>query len=133
MYKALISVLEEFVPSQDIKEMEPMSRHTTLQVGGPARVFVEISSTEQLHRIMDYLPQVEMPYCIVGNGSNLLVSDRGFEGVVLHLGSQFAKICVAGTKVTASAGAWLRKVRIGVCGGDSRQYRWCSGDECRCL
>jgi UDP-N-acetylmuramate dehydrogenase len=104
---ALYEYLKSQVPDECIKKDEPMERHTTFRVGGNADFFVEIGSCEELANIIKYLKQTEHSYFIVGNGSNLLVGDKGYEGVILHLGERFAQISIEGSELTAQAGALL--------------------------
>lgn len=110
MNTALYEFLRSQVPEEYIKKDEPMGKHTTFRVGGNADFFVEIGSAEELANIIKYLKQTDHSYFILGNGSNLLVGDKGYEGVILHLGERFARIQVDGEIVTAQAGALLSKV-----------------------
>ncbi|MBQ8596655.1 MAG: UDP-N-acetylmuramate dehydrogenase [Lachnospiraceae bacterium] len=87
-----------------------MCRHTTFRVGGEAQCLVRISSPQQLAVLIPYLQEVEIPYFILGNGSNLLVSDKGFEGVILQLGGNLNQITVEGTKIKAGAGALMSQI-----------------------
>lgn len=106
--------LFEFLKTQGLQEYvmkdEPMSRHTTFRVGGTADFFVEIGSPEELLDIINYLTETDRSYFILGNGSNLLVGDKGYEGVILHLGERFNSITVEGNTITAQAGALLSTV-----------------------
>lgn len=110
MDTALYEFLKSQVPEEYIKADEPMAKHTTFRVGGNADFFVEIGSPEELANMIKYLKQTERSYLVLGNGSNLLVSDKGYEGVILHLGSRFDRIKTEGTTVTAQAGALLSTV-----------------------
>lgn len=110
MNTALYEYLTSRVPEEFVKKDEPMDKHTTFRVGGTADFFVEIGSPEELAGIIDYLKQTERSYFILGNGSNLLVGDKGYEGVILHLGSRFSDIEVDGNRITAKAGALLSAV-----------------------
>lgn len=102
--------IEANVPEEDILKEEPMSRHTTFRVGGEAACLVRISSAAQLQKLLPYLKAVGLPYFILGNGSNLLVGDKGYQGVVLQIGSRMDEICVEGTCIRAQAGALLSRV-----------------------
>lgn len=110
MDRALYEFLKSQVSEEYIKADEPMAKHTTFRVGGNADFFVEAGSPEELSNIIKYLKQTERSYLILGNGSNLLVGDKGYEGVVLHLGSRFNRIEMEGNTVTAQAGALLSAV-----------------------
>lgn len=108
--EAVIRALEKFVPKEDICLQEPMQRHTTFRIGGPADCFVQIENKEQLIRLQRYLKQLGMPFFMLGNGSNLLVSDKGYRGIVLQIGQKMSKIEVDGNVITAQAGAAMSQV-----------------------
>ncbi len=108
--KTVLETLERYVPRENIHLGEPMSRHTTFRIGGEADCFVEIESTEQLISLGRYLQMVELPCLVLGNGSNLLVSDRGYPGVVLHVGPRMQRIQVQGDCLVAQAGALMAQV-----------------------
>lgn len=108
--EAVIRALEKFVPRGDICLQEPMQKHTTFRIGGPADCFVQIENKEQLIRLQRYLKQLEMPFFMLGNGSNLLVSDKGYQGIVLQIGQKMSKIEVDGNVITAQAGAAMSQV-----------------------
>lgn len=110
MNTALYEFLRSQVSEECIKKDEPMGRHTTFRVGGNADFFVEIGSSQELASIIKYLKQTDHSYFILGNGSNLLVGDKGYEGVILHLGDRFDRIQVENDVVTAQAGALLSTV-----------------------
>lgn len=105
--EAVMKALKGFVPEENIRLQEPMSEHTTFRVGGPADCFVELESAGQLQRVQRYLQMVEVPFVVLGNGSNLLVSDEGYRGVVLRIGSSMSNIRVEGGRIVAQAGASL--------------------------
>lgn len=107
---AVLEFIRAHVPEEDILENEPMSRHTTFRVGGKAAYFIKISNTEQLKRLIPYFKAVEIPYFILGNGSNLLVGDHGYDGVILQLKEKFNRIETEGSLLRAQAGALLSQV-----------------------
>ena len=86
---------------------EPMCDHTTFRIGGPAEVFVMPESYEQIAWVIRQCRQAELPYFILGNGSNLLVSDKGYQGVVVQLYRNFGQIRVEDSRIHAQAGALL--------------------------
>ena len=107
----IIERISQFVPKENILEKELMSRHTTFKVGGPCSVLVKISETEQLKNLLPYLVSNNIPYFFLGNGSNLLVSDKGYEGVVITYDTSLSDdVTVEGDKVVASAAVLLSKV-----------------------
>lgn len=89
---------------------EPMSKHTTFRVGGPADYFVIPKSVQEVQSVVDLCHQFEVPYYVVGNGSNLLVGDRGYRGLILQIYKEMNQIQVEGTSVKVQAGALLSKV-----------------------
>ena len=68
---------------------EPMARHTSFRIGGPASLFIECACLADINRCLEVLVAHGLPWCVIGKGSNLLVSDEGFEGAVLTLGQEF--------------------------------------------
>ena len=107
---AIYEFISTYVPEEDILPDEPMSRHTTFRVGGEAQCLIRISNVKQLQKLIPYFRQVEVPYFVLGNGSNLLVSDKGYEGVILQIGNKMNTITAEGTRIVAQAGALLSQV-----------------------
>ena len=107
---AIYEFINAHVPEEDILLNEPMSKHTTFRVGGEASCFVRISEAGQLAALMPYLREVEVPYFILGNGSNLLVGDKGYNGVILQIGSKMNGIHVEDTHIRAGAGVLLSQL-----------------------
>ncbi len=107
MSKAFIDFLESIVAAENILLEEPMHQHTTFRMSSPAEVFVTVENKEQLEKIIKYLNLVERPYFILGNGSNLLVGDKGYRGVIIHLGGEFNILKTEGTLLTAGASVLL--------------------------
>ena len=89
---------------------EPMKYHTTFRIGGPADYFAMPGTKEEVRKITELCRAEQMPYYIVGNGSNLLVSDQGYHGVVIQIFKEMSRVEVKGSMVTAQAGATLAKV-----------------------
>lgn len=112
---AVLETLESYVPRENIRLGEPMSRHTTFRIGGEADCFVEIENVEQLIQVKRYLQMIDLPCLVLGNGSNLLVSDRGYGGVVLHVGSRMQQIQVQGDRMVVQAGASMAQVAKTAC------------------
>lgn len=105
--EAVIQSLKKYVPEENICLQEPMAGHTTFRIGGPADCLVEMENEEQLVRIQSYLNRVEVPFFILGNGSNLLVSDEGYRGVVIRIGHKMSEIKADGCILTVQAGATM--------------------------
>ena len=110
MYTEFLEYLSSFMDKEDIKINEPMSKHTSFRVGGPAKIFLTVHSEEVLSRILREVKERNLPYFVLGNGSNLLVSDLGYDGVMIYLGEEFAEIEVKGTGIRAGAATFLGKV-----------------------
>ena len=108
--EAVIEALRGFVPEENIYLQEPMAGHTTFRIGGPADCLLQLENEEQLKNILRYLNIVEEPYFVLGNGSNLLVSDHGYRGIVLQVGQKMSSIRVEGCRIIAQAGALLSQV-----------------------
>ncbi len=107
---AVVEALQRFVPKENICLQEPMAGHTTFRIGGPADCFLQIENEEQLKGVQRYLNMVEMPYFVLGNGSNLLVNDNGYRGIILQIGPKMNGIIVEGVRIVAKAGALLSQV-----------------------
>lgn len=108
--QTVFETLKSFVPEENIKMNEPMAQHTTFRIGGPVDCLIDLEDTEQLIRVQSYLHKIEIPIFVLGNGSNLLVSDKGYKGVVLCVGNKMNKITVAGNRIIAKAGALMAQV-----------------------
>ncbi len=104
--------IKTVVPKEHIVFHEPMSKHTTFRVGGEAECFIMIQQEEELAQLIPYLNQIEKEYFILGNGSNLLVGDKGYRGIVMKFAGPMEGIRVEGTRITAKAGAMLTKVAV---------------------
>ena len=96
--------------SDNVKQQEPMSRHTTFRIGGPADFYLCPHSTKEVQEIVEICKEENLPYFVLGNGSNLLVSDKGYRGVVIQLWKNFSDITVKDCCIQAKAGALLSKV-----------------------
>jgi UDP-N-acetylmuramate dehydrogenase len=93
-----------------VSENEPLAGHTTLGVGGPADVFVRVETEDDLSALMRYVSRHGLPWTILGDGTNLLVSDKGIRGVVISLGAEFSRITVDGLTITSGSAATIAKV-----------------------
>lgn len=105
--------LEELIrllPEKRVRQQEPMDIHTTFRAGGPADYYVEPENREELASVLALCRNRQMPYYILGNGSNLLVGDRGYPGVMVSMGKGWSGITVEGDRIRAGAGALLSAV-----------------------
>lgn len=89
---------------------EPMSRHTSFRIGGPAELFVTPRSCEETKAVLDACRQAEVPFFLMGNGSNLLVADEGVRGAVIAFGAPMSRITRDGDRLVAQAGATLAQL-----------------------
>ncbi len=109
-------------PGAKVRADEPMARRTTLRVGGPADLFVEPASEADLSKVLQYCAARELPWFLIGRGSNLLVRDSGVRGVVISLAHEsFARLEVRGEQLFAGAGLRLKMLchkarRLGLAG-----------------
>ena len=109
MNDQFLTELENIMAGSGIFMEEPMKKHTTFRVGGPADVLVQPDETA-LAAILALCRQYHVSYSFIGNGSNLLVGDKGIRGVVIEMTDPMGNIEVDGTKITAQAGAMLSKI-----------------------
>ena len=97
----------------DICRDEPLAKHTTLRIGGPADVYVEPASEEDLAGVVKFCNEHVLPFFVIGRGSNLLVRDGGVRGVIICLAqANFSRIVVAGEYLRCGAGAKLKNVAV---------------------
>lgn len=102
--------MASIVPAENIRFDEPMSQHTSFRTGGPAAAFVTVSHVKQLQKLLSYFQMTGNYFFILGNGTNLLVSDKGYKGTVIQIGSGMSRIHVAGERIYVEAGALLSQV-----------------------
>lgn len=109
MNDQFLTELQNVMGGSGIFMEEPMKKHTTFRVGGPADVLVQPHETA-LAAILALCRRYHVSYSFIGNGSNLLVGDKGIRGVVIEMTDPMGNIEVDGTKITAQAGAMLSKI-----------------------
>lgn len=105
MYSSFFEKLSELNISFTLDE--PMREHTSFKIGGKADVFVVVNNTQELISVLSLCRSSSVPYMLVGNGSNLLVSDEGIRGAVIKLDGDFKSVTVCGDTIIAGAGASL--------------------------
>lgn len=110
--EAVYEYIRANVPEEDILTEEPMSRHTTFRIGGEAACFIRISSEEQLRKLIPYFENVGVEYFVMGKGSNLLVGDKGYPGVILQISDACQQIEAEENRLQVQAGAALSKVAL---------------------
>jgi UDP-N-acetylmuramate dehydrogenase len=90
-----------------VRANEPLARHTSFSIGGPADYYADVNHREELIALRRLATAQKLPVFFLGAGSNLLVSDKGMRGLVIHLQGDFRKLAFDGLRVVAGAGAWL--------------------------
>ncbi len=110
MHSDFYNQLIQMIDKEQVLCNELMCKHTTFRVGGPADYFVMPKSTEEVQKIVAFCKGSNMPYYVIGNGSNLLVSDAGYRGVVIQIYKSMSEIQVEGTTIKVQAGALLSKI-----------------------
>ena len=110
MNKTIITLAADIVGNENCRTDEPMSRHTTFRVGGTADLYLTPDSIEQLISLIELFKQHKTEYYIIGNGSNILVGDRGIRGAVIEIGKEIGEISIDGDIITAEAGVLLSKL-----------------------
>ncbi len=109
MRAEIIAEIERILPEKQILRQEPMKLHTTFRAGGRAELFLEIKTDYELQKLLTFFEESGTKYFVVGNGSNLLVSDNGYDGAILHIAEGFDNIAVADEKIIVGAGALLSR------------------------
>jgi len=102
----MVSILGEGSVARDV----PMKEYTSIRTGGKARFFVEPDTTEKVLEILGYLREKNIDFYVMGNGTNLIFPDSGYDGVVIRIGGKLSRICHEGNRITAQAGASLTAV-----------------------
>ncbi len=92
---------------REVREHEPLRKHVSFRIGGPADILVAPRSLEELRAVVEWLFTQRVPFAVLGQGSNVLISDRGVRGVVLKIGKGLDRVTFDGDRVTAQAGAGL--------------------------
>ena len=107
---SLANELRRAFPGLTLRENEPMKAHCSFRIGGPAEVFAEPGSEEELCALWRYLRALGAPVTVIGNGTNLLVHDEGVRGVIVHLGERFSAISCENERIFACAGVTLSRL-----------------------
>ena len=127
MNQSFYDKLNNVIGKDSILIDEPMSRHTTFRVGGPADFFVTPKAKEEVRDVIRICKEAGMPYYIIGNGSNLLVSDAGYRGVIVQIYKEMSEVKVEGDLVKAQAGALLSGIAAKALGAELSGFEFASG------
>lgn len=107
----LRDTLQEIIGKGRIKLHEPLSRHTTMRIGGPARFWIEPETESGFADLVRHCFDENIPFMVMGRGSNLLVRDGGFPGVVAHLSQgEFSRHHIDGVEITAGVGVKFKQL-----------------------
>ena len=100
--------LQKKMPTLDIKKDEIMSKYTSFKVGGPADIFIKVKTHEELKYILEYVKENKIPLTVIGNGSNLLVKDKGIRGITIKLDFNEIEIEEKDNEVIIDVGAGVK-------------------------
>lgn len=123
IFNKLRSILED----NEILRNEPMKLHTSFKIGGPADFFIAPKNIEKLVSTIKLCSNEKIPYYIMGNGSNLLVSDKGFRGVILQIYKNFNEVRIVGDRVYAQAGVLLSRLSKDIYEASLEGFEFASG------
>ena len=110
MKEAFVTEIKRALGENSILLHEPMEKHTTFEIGGPADYVIFPSSIEDVKAAFSLLRQYEIPFLILGNGSNVLVRDKGIRGAVVVFNALYSKMRADGNRIIAEAGASLKDI-----------------------
>ena len=123
LYNRLCTITKQ----ENVMKDEPMKKHTTFRIGGPADYFVTPESREEIQAIVELCKKEEIPYSVIGNGSNLLVGDKGYHGIILYLGDGMDQIQVDGNRLTIQAGCLMSRIAREACEHALTGFEFASG------
>ena len=106
----LIEELKNILGDEGVKTEEAMSRHTSFKVGGNAQIFVEPKDEEALKRLLELINTEKINYYVIGNGSNMLVSDKGYKGIIISMLKFTSPSLIENESITISAGKTLKEL-----------------------
>ena len=104
--------LRKIISEENIKINEPMSKHTSFKIGGPAEFYVIAKTIEDIQNVVEFAKNTQRNLCIIGNGSNLLVSDNGIKGIVLKIAVDNIEILESDFRVLVRAGAGVKVMAL---------------------
>ena len=120
-------ILKNIVSEQDILTKEYMKNHTSFKIGGSADFLVTPRTVDQIQNLIKTLKKENIPVFIMGNGSNLLVSDKGIRGVVIKLSKNFSSFSISGDEVTAQSGILLSTLSKSIVNESLSGFEFASG------
>jgi UDP-N-acetylmuramate dehydrogenase len=123
----LLKKMSEYIPRDLIKINEPMKDHTSFKAGGCADFFIVPENSTQLIELVQFLKESQVPYYIMGNGSNLLVRDKGFRGVIIQIYRNMSDVKIDGEEVWAEAGILLSSLSNKIMNSHLTGFEFASG------
>ena len=123
----LIEKIKKIIDNKFVLTNELMKNHTSFKIGGPTSILVEVSSVKEVKDLISLLKLENVKYFIMGNGSNLLVSDKGYSGVIVKISNEFSYVNIDGFKVTANAGILLSKLSKDIANESLIGFEFASG------
>ena len=125
--KLLMNKLTEIVGADNLIEACDMSKFTSFRAGGKADIMVQPQNVEQLKSVLQILAAGDTPYMVMGNGSNILVKDSGYKGVIVKMGDSFNSIDIEGTVLTAGSGTLMSQVAKAALDNSLTGFEFASG------
>ena len=105
----MVNRLKTLLKGENVLQNEPLCKHTTFKTGGPCKALLSVQSADELTAVIKLLKDEGADFFVLGNGSNLLVSDKGYDGYVIKLAGEFLDLRVEGDVIVAGAGVLLSK------------------------
>lgn len=105
--EGLYEKINRVIPSERLYVNEPMKHHTSFKIGGPAALLIDIASSHEIIAVMEIIRQSKVKFFIMGNGSNLLVDDQGYSGIVIRLSDYYTNVTIEAPRVIAESGILL--------------------------
>lgn len=127
MNRKIYERLKDSLSEERVLFSEPMKKHTSFRIGGPADYFIMPKSYEEVAEAIAVCKEEQVPYSIVGNGSNLLVSDAGYRGVVIQIFREMSEVQVEGSCIRAQAGASLAKIAAAALDAELAGFEFAAG------
>ncbi|MCT4598499.1 MAG: UDP-N-acetylmuramate dehydrogenase [Vallitalea sp.] len=127
MEKDIILELEKNINKENIFQDEIMAKHTTFKIGGEADVFIRPSDVSELSHAIKICKKYKIPYYVIGNGSNILVKDNGFRGVIIQIYKNFNYVEIIDDTIVAGAGILLSKLSKKIADESLEGFEFASG------
>lgn len=127
MDKEIYKQLCNIAGTEHVLVDEPMHTHTTFKVGGKADYYIMPHTIEEIKSLILYLKEQNMPFCVIGNGSNLLVSDKGYHGAIIRIYKNFNQIKINQSSIEVQAGALLSDIAAKACEAGLKNFEFAAG------